>query len=117
MEQNLSYHFQKLCKNAELSFCESKIKTRLPILAISSSQKGYIFPLCITLIYVFAGFLITPINSCLHPLSCISVIIARNEAILGLSLPQNNVPLAILSICVWGIASTLLAKIKLSTRK
>ena len=67
--------------------------------------------------YVFAGFLITPINSCLHPLSCISVIIARNEAILGLSLPQNNVPLAFLSICVWGIASTLLAKIKLSTRK
>lgn len=67
--------------------------------------------------YVFAGFLITPINSCLHPLSCISVIIARNEAILGLSLPQNNVPLALLSICVWGIASTLLAKIKLSTRK
>lgn len=50
-------------------------------------------------------------------LSCISVIIARNEAILGLSLPQNNVPLAFLSICVWGIASTLLAKIKLSTRK
>ena len=89
----------------------------LPILAISASQKGYIFPICITLLYVFAGFLITPINSCLHPLSCISVIVARNEAILGLALPQNSISLALLSICVWGIASVLLAKIKLSKRK
>ena len=71
----------------------------LPILAIS------------------AWFLITPINSCLHPLSCISVIVARNEAILGLALPQNSISLALLSICVWGIASVLLAKIKLSKRK
>lgn len=89
----------------------------LPILAISASQKGYMFPICITLLYVFAGFLITPINSCLHPLSCISVIVARNEAILGLALPQNSVSLALLSICVWGIFSVLLAKIKLSKRK
>ena len=63
----------------------------LPILAISASQKGYIFP--------------------------ISVIVARNEAILGLALPQNSISLALLSICVWGIASVLLAKIKLSKRK
>lgn len=89
----------------------------LPILAISASQKGYIFPICITLIYVFAGFLITPINSCLHPLSCISVIVARNGAISGLTLPQTSIPIALLSICIWGIASVLLANIKLSKRK
>ena len=89
----------------------------LPILAISASQKGYIFPICITLIYVFAGFLITPINSCLHPLSCISVIVARNGAISGLTLPQTSIQIALLSICIWGIASVLLANIKLSKRK
>lgn len=89
----------------------------LPILAISVSQKGYIFPVCMTLIYVFAGFLITPVNSNLHPLSCISVIIARNGAISGLTFQQNSIWLALLSICVWSIASVLLADFKLSTRR
>lgn len=89
----------------------------LPILAISVSQKGYILPICITLIYVFAGFLITPINSSLHPISCISVIIARNGVIPGVILPQDSVPLALLSICVWSVASVLFASIKLKNRK
>ena len=89
----------------------------LPVLAISASQKGYIFPVCITLLYVFAGFLITPVNTCLHPISCIMVIVARNGAISGLTFPQNSVPLGFLSICVWSIASVLLANIKLSKRK
>lgn len=89
----------------------------LPIMAISALQKGYIFPVCVTLIYVFAGFLITPVNSILHPLSCISVIIARNGAISGLTLPQVNIPFAFASICVWGIFSVLLANIKLNKRK
>lgn len=87
----------------------------LPILAISVSQKGYIFPVCITLIYVFAGFLITPVNTYFHPLSCIGVIVARNGAISGLTFQQNSIWLALLSICVWSIASVLLANIKLST--
>lgn len=89
----------------------------LPILAISALQKGYIFPICVTLIYVFAGFLITPINSFLHPISCISVIVARDGAISGLTLPQTSIPIALLSICIWGIASVLVANIKLSKRK
>lgn len=89
----------------------------LPVLAVSASQKGYIFPLCITLIYVFTGFLLTPINSFLHPISCVSVIAARNGAIPGLTSPQTNVPLAILNICVWGMVSVLFVNIKLSRRK
>lgn len=89
----------------------------LPILSISASQKGYIFPVCITLIYVLAGFLLTPVNSCLHPLSCVLVIIARNGTISGLTLPQNNIPLALFVIFVWGIASLLYANFKLSKRK
>lgn len=89
----------------------------LPILSIAASQKGYIFPVCITLIYVLAGFLLTPVNSCLHPLSCVLVIIARNGAVSGLTLPQNNIPLALFVICVWGFASLLYANFKLSKRK
>lgn len=89
----------------------------LPILAVSASQKGYIFPICITLLYVFAGFLITPVNTWLHPISCIMVIIARNGAVPGMTLPQSSVPLELLSICVWGIASVLFANLRLSKRK
>ena len=89
----------------------------LPILAVSALQKGYILPIFITLIYVVSGLLITPVNSCLHPLSCISVIIARNGAISELTLPQNSVPLALVSIGLWVAASILLVNIKLGKRK
>ena len=89
----------------------------LPILAVSASQKGYLFPVGVTLVYVFAGFLITPVNSFLHPLSCILVIIARNWAISDLALPQAHIPLAFASICIWSILSVLLANIKLGKRK
>ena len=89
----------------------------LPILAVSASQKGYLFPVGVTLVYVFAGFLITPVNSFLHPLSCILVIIARNWAISDLALPQAHIPLALASICIWSILSVLLANIKLGKIK
>ena len=89
----------------------------LPILAVSASQKGYLFPVGVTLVYVFAGFLITPVNSFLHPLSCILVIIARNWAISDLALPQAHILLALASICIWSILSVLLANIKLGKRK
>lgn len=89
----------------------------LPVFALSASQKGYIFPVCVTLIYVFAGVFITPVNSCIHPLSCVFVIIARNGTLSGFTLPQTNVSIALISLCIWGIASVLFANIKLSKRK
>lgn len=89
----------------------------LPVLAVTVSQKGYIFPMCITLIYIFAGFFITPVNSYLHPLSCISVIISRGGAVPGIALLEPNLPLAFFSMCVWGIASVALAVVTLGKRK
>jgi len=38
----------------------------LPILAIAASQKEYILPVCITLVYAFLGFMIMTINMYLH---------------------------------------------------
>lgn len=90
----------------------------LPILAIAASQKGYILPVCITLIYCFLGFSIMTVNMYLHPLSSLSVIIARNGDIPGLAFTQAiNVPMAFLCIAVWDIAAVLLANITLGRRK
>ncbi|AZV55174.1 ABC transporter permease [Clostridium sp. AWRP] len=90
----------------------------LPILAIASSQKGYILPVCITLVYAFLGFFLISVNMYLHPLSSMSVIIMRNRDIPGIALTQAvNVPLAFLCICVWDIISVLLANIALERRK
>ena len=41
----------------------------LPILAVAASQKGYILPVCVTLIYTFLGFILLMVNMYLHPLS------------------------------------------------
>ncbi|MDO4468352.1 MAG: ABC transporter permease [Bacillota bacterium] len=89
----------------------------LPVFAVTVSQKGYIFPMCITLIYIFAGFFMTPVNFYLHPISCVSVIISRGGAIPGLTLLEPNPPLALFSMCVWGIASVILAVALLGKRR
>lgn len=89
----------------------------LPILAIAASQKGYILPACITLVYAFLGFMIMTVNMYLHPLSSMTVIINRNGDIPGIVFTQAiNVPLAFLCICAWGIAAVLLASISLKRR-
>lgn len=90
----------------------------LPILVIAASQKGYILPACITLVYTFLGFFIMTVNMYLHPLSSMAVIIARNGDIPGIVFTQAiNVPLAFICICVWDIAAALLANIALGRRK
>lgn len=90
----------------------------LPILAVAVSQKGYIFPVCMTLLYVFLGFFITSISMYLHPVSSISVIIARDGNIQGLSFAQNiNVPLALLCIFIWDALAVLFAVLSLHKRK
>lgn len=90
----------------------------LPILAVAVSQRGYIVPVCSTLIYSFLGFFIMTANMYLHPLSSMSVIIARKGDIPGIVFTQGiNVPLAVLCICVWDIAAVLFANIALRRRK
>lgn len=89
----------------------------LPILAIAASQKGYILPACITLIYSFLGFFIITVNMYIHPLSSMAVIIARNGDIPGIVFTQAiNVPLAFLCIFAWDIVAVLLANITLSRK-
>lgn len=88
--------------------------TMLPILAIATSQKGYIFPVSITLVYAFLFFTLTPVNMYLHPLSSMSVIIAQNGDIPGLTFTQTiNIPLAFLCIFVWDVIAIFLANITL----
>lgn len=86
----------------------------LPILAVAASQKGYIFPVCVTLVYVFSNFILMPVNMYMHPISCMAVIIMRNRDIPGLAAAQEiNIPLALLSICIWDIAGVSLANLAL----
>lgn len=90
----------------------------LPILAIAASQKGYILPVSITLVYVFLGFILMTINMYLYPLPSMAVIVMRNGDIPGLVFTQAiNIPLAFLCICVWDIVAVLLANIALGRRK
>lgn len=92
--------------------------TMLPILAIASSQKGYILPVSITLVYVFLGFILMTVNMYLHPLSNLAVIVMRNGDIPGLVFTQAiNIPIAFLCICVWDIVAVLLAYFALRRRK
>lgn len=89
----------------------------LPILAVAASQKGYILPSCITLVYAFSGFILMTVNMYLHPLSSMAVIVMRNKDIPGLVFTQAiHIPSAFLCICIWDIAAVILAKIALGRR-
>ena len=88
----------------------------LPILAIAAAQKGYILPVCITLVYTFLGFILLMVNMYLHPLSSMTAIVMRD--IPGVVLTETlNIPAAVSCICVWGVASVVLANAALKKRK
>ncbi|GGG69342.1 ABC transporter permease [Paenibacillus radicis (ex Gao et al. 2016)] len=90
----------------------------LPILAIAASQKGYILPVSLTLVYAFLGFILMTVNMYIHPLPSMAVIVMRNGDIPGHVFAQSiNIPFAFLCICVWGIVAVLLANIALGRRK
>lgn len=86
----------------------------LPVLAVAASQKGPIFPACLTLVYVFSGFFLMPVNMYLHPISSMGAILVRNQEIPGFMLTQAiSIPFAVLCIGVWDLAAVLLAKLTL----
>ena len=88
----------------------------LPILAIAAAQKGYIFPICVVLLYTFLGFILLMVNMYLHPLSSMSAIVSHD--IPGVSLPQEpKILLASICIFLWGIVSLVLANVVLRNRK
>ncbi len=89
----------------------------MPVLSIAALQKGYILPVCITLVYTFFGFILITVNLYLHPLSSMSVIVMRNKDIPGILFTQAvNIPLAFLCISIWDIAAVILANIALRRR-
>ncbi|MCR8747147.1 ABC transporter permease [Romboutsia lituseburensis] len=86
----------------------------LPILAIASSQKGYILPICITLVYAFFALFIWSVNMYIHPLTSMEVIVNRNNDIPGIVWQQEiNAPLAFLCIFLWDIIAVFFANITL----
>lgn len=88
----------------------------LPILTVAASQKGYILPVCFTLVYTFLGFILLMVNMYLHPLSSMTAIIMRD--IPGVVLDKAlNIPAAFLCIDVWAVASAILANLALAYRK
>ena len=88
----------------------------LPILTVAAAQKGYILPVCVTLVYTFLGFILLMVNMYLHPLSSMTAIVMRD--IPGVVMKQGlNIPGAFLCIGAWAIASTILANMALARRK
>ena len=88
----------------------------LPVLALSALQKGYLFPACMILLYLFAGFFMTSACPYFYPISCTSILIARKRIIPGLTLPSELLP-AFLGILVWSLGSIAFASLALRKRK
>lgn len=84
----------------------------IPILAVAASQKGYLLPVCTTIIYTFLGFILLMVNMYVHPLSSTTVILMRNIEGVVMNEPIH-IGKAFLCIGIWGIASTAWARISL----
>ena len=88
----------------------------LPLLTVAASGKSYIFPVCVTLVYTFLGFILLMVNMYLHPLSSMSAIVMRD--IPGVVLTQKlNIPAAFICIAIWCTGSALFAVSSLGKRK
>ena len=88
----------------------------MPLLAVAAAGKSYIFPVCVTLVYTFLGFILLMVNMYLHPLSSMSAIVMRD--IPGVVLAQTlNIPAALICITIWCAGSVVLAIFALGKRK
>lgn len=88
----------------------------IPILAVAASQKGYILPVCTTIVYTFLGFILLMVNMYAHPLSSMTAILMRNISGVVMKEPVH-LSKALLCIGIWGMVSTILAKIALGKGK
>lgn len=88
----------------------------IPVLAAAASQKGYILPVCVTIIYTFLGFILLMVNMYIHPLSSTTAILVRNMEGVTLNEPVS-IGKAVFCICIWAGASTLWAEIMLRKGK
>lgn len=88
----------------------------IPILAVAASQKSYILPVCVTIVYTFLGFILLMVNMYIHPLSSATAILIRNVEGVVVNEPIH-IGKAFLCIGIWGIASTVWARICLGKGK
>ena len=88
----------------------------IPVLAVAASQKGYILPVCVTIVYTFLGFILLMVNMYVHPLSSATAILLRNIEGVVMNEPVH-IGKAFLCIGVWGTASTVWARVALSKGK
>lgn len=86
------------------------------VLAVAASQKGYILPVCVTIVYTFLGFILLMVNMYIHPLSSTTVIIMRNIDGVVMNEPIH-IGKAFLCIGIWGAVSTVWARVALSKGK
>lgn len=84
----------------------------IPVLAVAVSQKGYILPVCVTIIYTFLGFILLMVNMYVHPLSSTAAIIMRNIEGVVMNEPIH-IGKAFLCIGIWAAAGAVWARITL----
>lgn len=101
--QNIGYLFRKCMEIAVLTAAAV-----MPLLAAATAAKGYVFPVCLTLVYTFTGFVLLMVNMYLHPLSAMFALVMRD--ISGVVLTQAlNLPAAVVCIAVWDMISVIFA--------
>lgn len=88
----------------------------IPVLAAAASQKGYILPVCVTIVYTFLGFILLMVNMYVHPLSSATAILMRNIEGVVMNEPVH-IGKAFLCIGIWVSASTIWAKAALHKGK
>lgn len=87
----------------------------LPILAIAAAQKGYILPVCVTVVYTFLGFILLMVQMYVHPLSSMTAIVMHDVPGVVFKQPLN-IPAAFFCIGMWAIASIICTHIAVAHR-
>lgn len=88
----------------------------IPVLAVAASQKSYILPVCVTIVYTFLGFILLMVNMYVHPLSSATAILMRNIEGVVMKEPVH-IGKAFLCIGIWATAGAVLAWVALGKRK
>ncbi len=100
-------------KCLEISVCTALAV--LPLLAVAAAQKGYILPVCMTVVYTFLGFILLMVNLYIHPLSSAVAITMRDMPDVVLAEPVR-VSLAFFCIGIWDAGAVWLANYALNRR-
>lgn len=88
----------------------------LPVLAVAASQRGYVLPVCVTIVYTFLGFILLMVNMYIHPLSSMTAILIRDIPGANIKEPLH-LDKAFLCMGIWAIISIVWANIGLAKRQ